>query len=348
MPQIANRPLAYQFRLEFWQHSGRRVLEVPLGEADFARAVEVAFFDGLRRGHFTDYELPCPGMQLEPKFLRDDSPPHASGFAVVLPAADGSVHRKEFDAHFLHAQAQHMLVDRMLNGEVEAETLQYRLAAYLDDEVKPAGGGLGMMLEAEETRVPIQPGSRRGLGKTLSWDQPLADDLPVVIPRRVLLDALEQACGEPENEVGGFLLGHLRRDSDTAELFLEVTAHVPAEYTEATGTSVTFTADTWARAREVVAWRGEGELFAGWCHSHPFRFCAECPAQPPPECVSKVLFFSTDDHFLMGLTFAQPFMVALQTAVEPRLEQALGHLPVRLYGWRDGEVVARGFEVIED
>ena len=44
---------------------------------------------------------------------------------------------------------------------------------------------------------------------------------------------------------------------------------------------------------------------------------------------------------------AQPFMVALQTAIEPKLEQALGHLPVRLYGWRNGEIVPRGFEVIE-
>ena len=51
---------------------------------------------------------------------------------------------------------------------------------------------------------------------------------------------------------------------------------------------------------------------------------------------------------IMELTFNQPFMVALQTAVEPRLEAVLGHLPVRLYGWRDGVIVPRGFEVIEE
>jgi hypothetical protein len=167
------------------------------------------------------------------------------------------------------------------------------------------------------------------------------------VARRVLEEAVEEARRAPEREVGGFLLGHLRRDGETDGLFLEVTCHVPAEDTEATGTSVTFTPATWARAREVVELRGEGEIFAGWVHSHPFRFCEQCPVPAPPECVAKVLFFSADDDFLMGLAFPRPFMVGLQTAVEPRLERALGHLPVRLYGWRDGEVVPRGFEAIE-
>ena len=116
----------------------------------------------------------------------------------------------------------------------------------------------------------------------------------------------------------------------------------------ATLASVTFTHATWARAREVAEWRGEGETFVGWVHSHPFRFCAECPVPAPPDCVRKVLFYSSDDEFLMELTFAQPFMIGLLTAVEPRLEPTLGHLPVRLYGWRNGIIQPRGFEVIDE
>jgi hypothetical protein len=41
-------------------------------------------------------------------------------------------------------------------------------------------------------------------------------------------------------------------------------------------------------------------------------------------------------------------MVGLLTAVEPKLERPLGHAPVRLYGWKNGEIVPRGFEVIEE
>jgi hypothetical protein len=83
-------------------------------------------------------------------------------------------------------------------------------------------------------------------------------------------------------------------------------------------------------------------------HSHPMRFCAECTLPIKQECIDKVLFYSSDDDFLMELSFARPFMVGLLAAVEPRLEQALGHAPVKLFGWNNGRIEARGFEVLED
>ncbi len=339
------RSQSYQMRLEYFQLDGTSVLEVPLGKQDFARAIEFAFFAGLRRGRFTEYAPPHAEARIEPCFAaRARKSPLAAGFSVVLPTPAGDEHRVEFGAEFLKSHAQRILVDRVLTGEVEPGTIQFRLAAYLDDST-PARGG--MTFDADEPCVPIQHIARRSLGKSVAWDGP-GDDLPVLIPRHVLDEAVELAQEAPDREVGGFLLGHLCRDEETNELFLLVTAHVPAEGTEATGTSVTFTSQTWVRAREVVDWRGEREVFAGWVHSHPFRFCAKCPNPPKPECVDKVLFFSSEDHFLMEVTFAQPFMVALQTAVEPRLEQVLGHLPVRLYGWRDGAIVPRGFEVVEE
>ena len=84
----------------------------------------------------------------------------------------------------------------------------------------------------------------------------------------------------------------------------------------------------------------------GWYHSPPFKRCAACPLPTPPECIAKVLFYSQDDIHLMETTFEQPFMVGLLAAVEPRIEQAVGHLPVKLYGWDSGEIKQRGFEVV--
>jgi hypothetical protein len=114
---------------------------------------------------------------------------------------------------------------------------------------------------------------------------------------------------------------------------------------------VTFTPECFARAREVLRLRAEPgqppEILVGWFHSHPFRFCAECPLPTPAECIQKVLFFSSDDVQLMESTFNQPFMVGLLAAVEPKLEVALHHPPVRLFGWHHGEVLARGFHVID-
>ena len=67
----------------------------------------------------------------------------------------------------------------------------------------------------------------------------------------------------------------------------------------------------------------------------------------PTECIQKVLFFSPDDIQLMESTFAQPFMVGLLAAVEPRLSESLCHLPARLFGWRQGQVLERGFHVVD-
>lgn len=341
-------PKLHRYRLEFWQQSEQRLREVPLEMTDFAPAIETAFFDALRQGRFTEYELPQAGVRIEPRFAREADSPRVAAFSVVLPTPDGGEHAVEFHSRFFNDRAEAIVAELVTGGQAEAGSLLfYQLAAYLDDGERSAPARPGISLEAAEPVIPIRAGSRRSLGETASWDDLRADDFPVLIPRRVLEEALDEARSTPEQEVGGILLGHLRRDTETGELFLEVTAHVLAEASEATGTSVTFTPETFARARAVITLRGEGEIFVGWAHSHPFRFCAECPVSPPPECVAKVLFFSPEDHFLMRLAFPRPFMVGLQTTVEPRLEQALGHLPVRLYGWRAGKVEARGFEVFQ-
>jgi proteasome lid subunit RPN8/RPN11 len=351
MPPTGARPARYQYRLEFFRVRGReRVHDLPLARADFDRAIEAAFFDGLRRGLFADYVPPFAGARVEPAFGRSNGgSPNAAGFRVALPLPDGGEHGKEFPAEFFERRALRIGADLVRARRVpNNSTLLYQLSAYLEGEEAPARPGLRFMLEAESVEVPIQPGSLAGYGSREAWDSPSPDEMPVLIPRRVIDEAVEEAARAPEREVGGALLGHLRRDTETGEIFVEVTCQVPAEETTATDVSVTFTPATWARVREVIAVRGEGEIFVGWVHSHPFGLCAECPAKPPAECVAKVLFFSEDDQFLMELSFPRPFMVGLLSAREPRLAAALGHAPVRLFGWRDGEIAPRGFEVIEE
>jgi proteasome lid subunit RPN8/RPN11 len=349
MLEVQTKPETYRFGLELLLPSGQRVGEVHLECGDFARAVEATFFDALRRGLFTDYAPSLDRARIEPRFPSDAGPkPQVEGFEVVLPTDAGSEHRRAFGIDFFSGLVLRTGAQLALAGKVSGDaTLLYRLGAYLDPIEKRTAGGLNIELESAPTAIPVRPGSRRAFGATEAWDHPTPDDFPVLIPRHVLQESVEEARRAPEREVGGVLLGHLRRDDETGEVFLEVTCMVPAEETQATSTSVTFTHATWARVREVIEWRGEGEIFAGWVHSHPFRFCAECPLPVPAECLAKVLFYSIDDRFLMELSFARPFMVGLLTAVEPRVETALGHLPVKLFGWRDGSIEGRGFEVIE-
>ncbi len=339
----------YRYRLECWQDRAQRVLEIPLERRHFDRAIQATLFEGLRRGRFSTYQAPPEGIRIEPTFPGRHPSPLASGFTITVPTPDGGEHSLTFSSSYFHSKARRQLAALVVQNQLAGEgVLGYRLAAYLEED-QPRHPRLGgMLLEDDSPAIPIKDRSLRHLGTLVAWDSPVEEDLRVVIPHAVLEDAIGEARAFPEHEVGGFLLGHLCRDPETRELFLLATCHLPAEHTEATDTSVTFTPESWTRAREVIALRGEEEMFVGWVHSHPFRFCAECPMPARPECQSKILFFSSDDVFLMELTCPQPFMVGLQTAVEPRLEQALGHLPVRLYGWRQGEVTPRGFHVIPE
>jgi proteasome lid subunit RPN8/RPN11 len=169
----------------------------------------------------------------------------------------------------------------------------------------------------------------------------------VLIDQHVVTEAVAEARENPEREVAGFLLGHLTRNQETKEVFVAVTGLASANSTtEATAASVTYTPASFAQVRNIIQLRARGESVIGWYHSHPFRLCAECPLPPPPECIAKVLFYSQDDIHLMETTFEQPFMVGLLAAVEPRIEEAIGHLPVKLYGWQKGEIKPRGFEVV--
>jgi proteasome lid subunit RPN8/RPN11 len=351
MPRVQSRQGTYRFRLEFWKNKERqhRVHELPLTPADFGRAVEAAFFDGLRRGVFLDYDFRPEEAVLEPRFVRPGGgSPRAEGFDVVLPTPAGGEHRVGFDRRLFRNLVRRTGSELVAAGKVPKDSiLLYQLAAYLDEAEAPRGSELVLDLEAEAPEIPIRSASRKALGPSQAWDGPMPEDFPVLIPRHVIDESVDEARRAPDREVGGVLLGHLRRDADTNELYLEVTALVPAEETEATELSVTFTHATWARVREVIGVRGEGEIFVGWMHSHPFRFCQECPLPVPQECIDKVLFYSSDDEFLMELSYPRPFMVGLLAAVEPRLEAALGHAPVKLFGWKDGLIEARGFEVIE-
>lgn len=349
MPLIEAQPGVYEYQLEFLHEDGQRVQEQALRPADFSRAVEATFFDGLCRGFFSRYYPPLGQARIEPRFAETDRSPLAVGFTVMLPRPDGGDHRLAFGTTYFRSLANRVAAERIRTLHLPTDTrLRYRLAACLNDVAPPSHGAENITVEPASIAIPISCGSCGGLGRTEPWDSPRPEDLPVFVPRRVLEETVEEARRASEREVGGVLLGHLRREEDSGKLFLEITCQVPAEHTEATGTSVTFTPATWARVRDVVELRGEGEIIAGWVHSHPFRFCPECPLPTPADCLAKVVFYSADDEFLMEQIFARPFMVGLLTAVEPRLEQALGHLPVRLYGWRQGEIHPRGFEVIEE
>src|SRR5262245_891987 len=123
---------AYQFRLELFDQRQKAVHDVALAAADFNRAIETAFFDGLRRGLYTEYDPPIGRARIEPRFEGGDGTPRASGFDVVLPSADGE-HRVGFDSDFFDSRARRIGLDLVRDKkQPEGVKLLYQLAAYLN------------------------------------------------------------------------------------------------------------------------------------------------------------------------------------------------------------------------
>jgi len=165
-------------------------------------------------------------------------------------------------------------------------------------------------------------------------------DIPVFVPRKVLDEITEIARSAGELESGGALAGRLQRCPERRQLFVEITAAIPARHGEAGTGSFTFTPETWAAVDQTLELRGSSESTVGWFHSHP-NFCKKCPADQQRACVFGHPFFSSDDKHLQRAVFPQGHQVGL-------LISDLGErgLVPALYGWRAAMVHERGFHVV--
>jgi proteasome lid subunit RPN8/RPN11 len=340
----------FAFHIEYVNGDGRALREQRLRTVDFGHAIRHTRFDAFRRGLTDEYQPVLSGARIEPVFLDpSSSSPRAKGFCVNVPLADGREHACDFDIKYFSALANRVRAELQRANEMsEKEELYYRLSAFLnEDENSLRAKETGNRLQVTTGGVVVGSGRRQDFRPAEPWDNPSLADLSILVDLGVMEEIVEEAKSNSDREVAGYLLGHVQRDEDTQKVFVVVTGLASASgTTEATGTSVTYTPASFVQVRQIMKLRAAGESVIGWYHSHPFKLCAECPLPTPPECIAKVLFYSVDDVHLMETTFEQPFMVGLLAAVDPRIEQALGHPPLKLYGWDNGQIKARGFDVV--
>ena len=353
MTTLAQETETFCFRLEFTDDEAKPVASETLRLADFHRAISETHFTAFRQGLMPSFNPVPEQARIEPLFRSAGPPARTDGFRVTIARPGGEEYCQEFGAGYLAARAsrQQKRIKREHDWPAE-KSLYFMLCAYLD--IVPPEQPRRGLVDAGPDQVSLQLGTRghADFGVTATWDEPQPADMPVLVGQSLLAEACNEAAEHPQREIGGLVLGTLHRDPTSGALFLEITCLVSGEgTTPATATSVTFTPDSFARARDMIRLRsrsGTPEMIVGWYHSHPFRFCEQCPLPAPPECLQKVLFYSADDLNVMESAFYQPDHVGLLAAVEPRITPAIGHLPVKLFGWRNGETVARGFEVITD
>jgi proteasome lid subunit RPN8/RPN11 len=263
-----------------------------------------------------------------------------------LPPNGGEPIGCEIPRSYLRSLAEQKAQDLVAQGQLEqGASFQYVVSAF----------ACGPMAEATN-QAPEAPFELESLVEEIAMEEcamgslvdrstthgPVIDeDAPVFVPKRVVAEAIALSATARDKEIGGVFLGKLRRARGAAEAFIEITAQIPAQHTESTSVKLTFTENTWAAVRDVVELRAEQELLMGWWHTHP-NFCAKCPAENRARCSYATDFFSKDDVFLHRTCFPRGYQIALL------LSDHGGTIPsVSMFGWRRGEVAARGFFIVE-
>ena len=171
----------------------------------------------------------------------------------------------------------------------------------------------------------------------------MGDEVPGIRPRRVLQESTRLTEGAGAAETGGVLLGHIHEDPNTTELFLRVTAQVPARRAEQALTKLTFTPQVWSDVDAALRLRNEDEIYLGWWHSHPARqWCKDCPVENRKRCKLSGEFFSSDDAALHQCVFPHAYSIALV------ISDSYAHgLTWPLFGWSRGIVAQRGYLIDE-
>ncbi|MBW1884172.1 MAG: hypothetical protein JRG89_12770 [Deltaproteobacteria bacterium] len=340
-------------------------------EPDWEPVLECAHFAAMRRG-LVPPVFGAHRSQIRPVWHPEHGAPRIGAARIVFEAADGGGdHPAELchedlpvESPFFQELARRGSEAMVEKGLLTAgQTYKFGISAYANESAANESAAnetaraatreddpSGLQFEdVEDVDEPLalreKPIERLARTARPAGHDARESDMRVFVPRAVVDEVVAAARAAGELEVGAFLLGHVRRSPGSPEIYVEVTAQVPALHTDATKASLTFTPDSWAAANDAIALRGEDESFVAWAHFHPNwgdNACAKCPEERRRVCpLSRPFFSSTDIHMHRAI-----FSRAYQTAM---LVTDLGHaeLDVSFFGWRDGSVVSRGFEVFE-
>jgi proteasome lid subunit RPN8/RPN11 len=344
----------YTYALSFFRADGSAAGQVAV-TPDWAPALECVHFAGIREGRLPAVTV-APPATVEPLWHTQVGEPYVSGFRVAIPpngaqpdrrddAALAGAMSREFPVAYFRGLAQQASAGLVEQGTIkEAEVFHYLVCAFSTQGVAPKPGVLDFAVEEVEQQLPLAESS---LESYFHGAEPVGSfeagvDVPVFIPARVLDEATALARAAGDVETGGVLVGRLHRDSSVPEIFIEVTALIPAQHTQSESTKLTFTAETWAAVRAALALRKRQEVMTGWFHYHP-DFCRlrNCPEERRRACTASSAFFSADDVQLHRTIFERAYHIALLISAST----AEGLTP-SLYGWRHGVVAARGFHVL--
>lgn len=330
----------FEYVLELWHKSPGEVLgRVPI-KIDWVPVREALIMDLLRRG-VIDQPTALPSISVKPVWDEHIGPPAIIGFRATLAAA-GTEASRIFTTTYFKAQAQQasrLFVER--GGLKQGETFEYCVLAI---PRRPAAQtSPRFSLTQKEIPLLIKPAKiERLMAGALLFGTQKPQDFPVFFHWRVLEQASLQTRKAGSSETGGVLVGHVCRDAELPELFLEITELIPAS-AKGELTRLSFTPDTWTDVQAAIDRRNRGEIWLGWFHSHSFYYERNDDTETKDRFDRKIAtpFLSEEDCRLHRVCFPRAYGIALLITDSPR-----SGMSWTTFGWRSGELARRAFHVI--
>lgn len=146
------------------------------------------------------------------------------------------------------------------------------------------------------------------LDQSLKWVSKYEDQVDprvqVFFAQSAYLKCIEHTESDMNNEVGGILIGVVRVDPTCPRPYILIQDVLPALYTDAGQTHVTFTQNTLVQLNRELEDHFPGKRIVGWYHTHP----------------RLGVFLSNHDTWLHSHFFTDPTQVAL--VVDPHYRNA--------------------------
>jgi proteasome lid subunit RPN8/RPN11 len=334
----------HDYMLLFTTEGGVVLANLPM-DVDWQPAIEWARLEALRQAARPQRDDAGVGIRIEPEWHPMLGEPYVKGFGVRIPEKAGNVSFS--NSYFVqYAQAgSSALVEQKKLGVGE----RFRYFVLVAPREIQRSESTRIRFRAATSDLPHVSDAR--MSDYLSGAVPMGvhhpSDMPAFMPRQVLEEVTEIYREQSDRETGGVLVGMLRRDRRDGQVFLEVTAQIPALHTNADPTRLTFTADTWKAVRAALALRKRGEQWTGWWHTHPVRSWmaessgGECDSADSTRLASGG-FFSVHDVAVHRTAFVSAYCVALVVS-----DMGPGRETYSLFGWRAGVVASRGYHLLQ-
>jgi proteasome lid subunit RPN8/RPN11 len=338
----------FRLVMELLGATGERLGQMPL-EPDWEPATEWTRLAGLRTLGVWAPEAEAE-RGVEPLWHSTLGEPYVGGFRVHLGRGDGCAWFADFPLAYFAREARAASADLVHQGRLKAgEEFLYLATAFARPAAVEARVSRFDAVDAPAPLAVLDTPLEPLLAASRLHGEGRAEDFPVFIHQSVLNDARSLTEHAGDRETGGVLIGHLRQandvnDADAArEIFVEVTALVPARHTVSDSLTLTFTSDTWTDVRAALVLRDRREQLLGWFHSHPqAAWCRakKCSLEQQRTCSLAAGFLSEQDCTLHRTMFPRAFTLALVMT-----HTIAGCVPA-LFGWRTGMLAARPFRVL--